>query len=272
MQGDSFTMKKIELLSIATAAICMAGLSMGAAHADVLDDMMKAKTIRVATDLAIPPSGMIDANLKPIGSDVETAELLAKDWGLKLEFVQTTGATRIPNLQTDKADIAISTLSVTPERAKVVDFSQPYAVLQSVVAARKDMVIRNLDDLKGKTVSVTRGTTQDVELTAIAKDKGFQLARYDDDATDVTAAVSGQSDIVATSLTIVNQITRQNPARPFESKVVLHVFGLAVGVKKGEPRLLARLNEWISVNLKNGKLNAIYKKYHGVDLPAQMRQ
>lgn len=265
-------MKRIKLLGFAATAICLAGLGTSAARADVLDDVMKAKTIRVATDLAIPPSGMIDADLKPIGSDVETAQLLAKDWGLKLEFVQTTGATRIPNLQTGKADIAISTLSVTPERAKVIDFSRPYAVLQSVIGARKDMVIHSLDDLKGRTVSVTRGTTQDVELTAVAKDKGFQVARYDDDATDVTAAVSGQSDIVATSLTIVNQITAQNPARAFESKVVLHVFDLAIGVKKGEPRLLAKINEWIGVNLKNGKLNAIYKKYHGVDLPTQMRQ
>jgi polar amino acid transport system substrate-binding protein len=265
-------MGKIKFMGFAATTICVAVFGISTARADALDDIMKTKTIRIATDLAIPPSGMIDAELKPIGSDVEAAQLLAKDWGLKLEFVQTTGATRIPNLQTGKADVAISTLSVTPERAKVIAFSRPYAVLQSVIGARKNMVIRNLDDLKGKTVSVTRGTTQDVELTAIAKEKGFQVTRYDDDATNVTAAVSGQSDIVATSLTIVNQISAQNPARAFESKVVLHVFDLAMGVKKGEPRLLAKINEWIGANLENGKLNAIYKKYHGVDLPAQMHQ
>ena len=103
----------------------------------MLDDIIKAKKIRIATDLAIPPSGMIDGAMKPTGSDVETAELLAKDWGLQLEFVQTTGATRIPNVQTNKADIIISTLSVTPERAKVIDFSKPYAALQSVVGCLK---------------------------------------------------------------------------------------------------------------------------------------
>ena len=96
---------------------------------------MKAKKIRIATDLAIPPSGMIDAAMKPTGSDVETAQLLAKDWGLELEFVQTTGATRIPNVQTNKADIIISTLSVTPERAKVIDFTKPYAACNRSSAA-----------------------------------------------------------------------------------------------------------------------------------------
>ena len=264
-------MNKQGLSGIAAAIACLIGMGAGIAHADVLDGINRTKTIRVATDLAIPPSGMMDANMKPIGSDVETAQLLAKDWGLKLEFVQTTGATRIPNLQTDKADIAISTLSVTPERARVIDFSKPYAVLESIIGGRKDVAVHSIDDLKGKTVCVTRGTTQDVDLTKIAGDKGFQVARYDDDATDVTAAVSGQCDLIATSQTIVNQLNQKDPNHAFEKKVVLNTFDLAIGVKKGESPLLAKLNDWVAANLKNGKLNSIYKKYHGSELPPQMR-
>jgi len=132
----------------ATTALACAGQ---AARADMLDDITKAGKIRIATDLAIPPSGMIDSAMKPTGSDVETAELLAKDWGLQLEFVQTTGATRIPNVQTNKADIIISTLSVTPDRAKVIDFSKPYAALQSVVGCLKSVDAKNWSDLKDKT-------------------------------------------------------------------------------------------------------------------------
>ncbi|WP_085489484.1 transporter substrate-binding domain-containing protein [Paraburkholderia susongensis] len=264
-------MRQTRSLVLAALAACLVNAGIGVAHADALDDVTQSKTLRIATDLAIPPSGMMDANMKPVGSDVETAQLLAKDWDMKLEFVQTTGATRIPNLQTGKADIAISTLSVTPERAQVIDFSKPYAVLESVIAGRKDVAVKSIDDLKGHTVCVTRGTTQDVELTRISRDKGFQIARYDDDATDVTAAVSGQCELIATSLTLVNQITQKAPDRPFEKKVTLHVFDLAIGVKKGESRLLAKLNEWIDTNLKNGKLNSIYKKYHHSELPPQMR-
>jgi polar amino acid transport system substrate-binding protein len=264
-------MKKNGLLRVAALTACLLSIGIGQAHADVLDNINKTKTIRVSTDLAIPPSGMMDANMKPYGSDVETAQLLAKDWGLKLEFVQTTGATRIPNLQTDKADIAISTLSVTPDRAKVIDFSKPYAVLESIIAGRSDLNVHTLDDLKGKKVCVTRGTTQDADLTKIAGDKGFEVARYDDDATDVTAAVSGQCDLIATSQTIVDQINAKKPTHSFDRKVVLNTFDLAIGVKKGEPVLLSKLNDWVAVNLKNGKLNAIYKKYHGNDLPPQMR-
>ena len=139
-------MMKRPLYAAAVAMTCMVALGTTAAHADLLDDIMKAKKIRIATDLAIPPSGMMDANLKPTGSDVETAQLLAKDLGLELEFIQTTGATRIPNVQTNKADIIISTLSVTPERAKVIDFTKAYAALQSVVGCLKTVEAKGWDE------------------------------------------------------------------------------------------------------------------------------
>lgn len=255
----------------AMAVTCLVGFGVNVAKADLLDDIMKAKKIRISTDFAIPPSGMVDGNMKPIGSDVETAQLLAKDWGLELEWVQTTGATRIPNVQTGKADIIVSTLSVTPERAKVIDFTKAYAALQSVVAAKKDIVAKDWADLKGKAIAVSRGTTQDTELSAMMNERGYRLLRYDDDATMVQACVTGQADYVATSATIANQIGQKNPARAFEPKVLIRALDLAIGVRQGEPALIAKLNEWIEANLKNGKLNDIYKKYHGSDLPAAMR-
>lgn len=259
------------LLRSALVATCLT-LAAVAAHADLLDDIMKAKKIRISTDMAIPPAGMMDSSMQPTGSDVETARLLAKDWGLEIEWVPTTGATRIPNVNTGKADIIISTLSVTPERAKVIDFSKPYAVLQSVVGARKDLAIKDWADLKGKNVTVTRGTTQDTELSAMANDKGYKVVRYDDDATMVAAGATGQADIVATSVALVNQISTKNPQKPWEPKFVIRNFDLAIGIKQGEPRLLAKLNEWVAANLKNGKLSDIYKKYYGVALPAAMSQ
>jgi polar amino acid transport system substrate-binding protein len=240
------------------------------ACADLLDDITKAKKIRVSTDLAIPPSGMMDGTMKLTGSDVEVAQLLAKDWGLELEFIPTTGATRIPNVNTGKADIIISTLSVTPDRAKVIDFTQRYATLQSDIGCLKSLNVKDWPDLKDKTVGVSRGTTQDTTLSNM-KDKELKIARYDDDATEVTAAVSGQVDCVGTSATIINQIGVKNPARIFESKIPLATFDLAIGLKKGETRLVEKLNGWIVENTKNGKLNAIYKKFHGVELPPDMR-
>lgn len=257
--------KKIALL----AALLSAVLSLPAS-ANALEDIQQRGEIRIATDMSIPPSGMLDAAMKPVGSDVETAELLAKDWGLKLKFIETTGPTRIPNLQTGKADIVISTLSVTPQRAQVIDFTRAYAGLRSVIAAPAAAKISDWADLKGHAITVTRGTTQDSMLSKDAMKQGFSIQRYDDDATLVTAAVSGQAYAVATSATLVNQIKKQNPKLAFEPKMTLTVFDLAIGLRKNEPELKDKLNQWVETNLKNGKLNAIYEKYHGEPIPAKI--
>jgi len=212
-------MKKA-LLGIAIAAVTMMGV-VQAVSADALDDIKKSGKIRIAVDLGVPPYGMTDDKMQPTGSDIETAKALAKDWGLEFEHVPTTGASRIPALQTGKADLVISTLSVTPERAKVIDFSKGYAVLRTVIAAPKNVPLKSMADLDGKTVGTVRGTTHDTQ-------------------------------------------------RQVEVKFVLDTFNLAVGVKKDETRLVEEVNKWIATNLKNGRLDAIYKKYHGNGLPASI--
>ena len=251
------------------SGLLLAGATLGlsaVAHADQLDTITAAKTIRIAIDPGVPPYSMKDDKLNLTGSDVETARLLAKDWGLKLEIVPTTGANRIPFLETDKADIVISTLSITPERAKVIDFSVPYAGIGVVLAAPKSMDIKSAADLAGKKIVATRGTTNDQEITKLLP-KDANIVRYDDDATSITAIVSNQADIFATAPELLKVINEKNPAKHMEVKFTIKVNMLAIGMRKGEPRLKAKIDEWVRANLKNGQLNAIYKKFHGVDLP-----
>ena len=258
------TMKSV-LLGIAVAAVAMVGVA-HTASADALDDIKKAGKIRIAIDLGVPPYGMTDDKMQPTGSDVATAKALAKDWGLEFELVPTTGATRIPSLQTGKADLVISTLSITPERAKVIDFSKGYAVLRTVIAAPKSVNVKSLADLDGKTVGTVRGTTHDTQLTREGP-KGMKLVRYEDDATEGQAFLSGQVDIFSTAEMLVGQLDKKNPARQVEMKFVLDNFKLAIGVKKDETRLLEEVNKWVAARLKDGTLNAIYKQQFGTDLP-----
>jgi polar amino acid transport system substrate-binding protein len=257
-------MKRV-LSGIAIAAIAVIGLAQ-AANADALDDIKKSGKIRIAVDLGVPPYGLTDDKMQPTGSDIETAKLLATDWGLQFEHVPTTGASRIPSLQTGKADLVISTLSITPERAKVIDFSKGYAVLRTVIAAPKSVALKSMADLDGKTVGTVRGTTHDTQLTKEGP-KGMKLVRFEDDATEAQAFLSGQVDIFSTAELLVAPIDKKNPARQVEVKFVLDTFKLAIGVKKDEKRLLEEVDKWIAANLKNGKLDAIYKKYHGNGLP-----
>ena len=257
---------KRAIMGIAIAAVATMGL-VQAASADALDDIRKAKKIRIAVDLGVPPYGMTDEKMQPSGSDIETAKALAKDWGLEFEHVPTTGATRIPSLQTGKADLVISSLSVTAERAKVIDFSTAYAVLRTVIAAPKSVQgLKSMADLDGKTVGTVRGTTHDTQLTREGP-KGMKLVRYEDDATEGQAFLSGQVDIFSTAEMLVGQLDKKNPARQVEVKFVLDNFKLAIGIKKDETRLLEEVNKWVAAKLKDGTLNAIYKKQFGTDLP-----
>ena len=238
------------------------------AHADTLDNIRSAKKIRVSIDLAVPPSGMTDASMKPTGSDYDVAVLLAKDLGVALEVVPTVGATRIPNLQTGKADIIISTLAWTPERAKVIDYSVPYAPQISLVGGVKGINVKSMADLAGKSVAVNRSTTQDTDLTNNAK--GANVVRYDDDAGVITAVVTGQADLVGTSNALFQTMQQKAPQRNLEMKFVLRTNDLGIGVRKDDPKLLAWVNDWVKANHKNGKLNEIFKKYHGTDIPADV--
>lgn len=258
------TAKKVFCLLLACAA-----LGATTAQADTLDKIMQSKKIRIAIDLAVPPYGMKDEKLNSTGSDVDTAHLLAKDLGVELEIVPTTGVNRIPFLQTGKADIVISSMSVTPDREKVVDFSLPYAAITSVVGAPKSVVIKGPADLVGKKIIATRGTTNDQEVTKILP-VGAQLIRFDDDATSITAVISGQADIFATAPALLNVINEKNPAKQMEPKFTMKINMLAIGLRKNEPRLKERLDSFIKTELKSGELNRIYKKYHGADLPVEL--
>ena len=175
------------------------------------------------------------------------------------------GGTRIPNLQTGKADIIISTLAWTPERAKVIDYSVPYAPQISLVGGVKGINVKSMADLAGKSVAVNRSTTQDKDLTDNAK--GANVVRYDDDAGVITAVVTGQADLVGTSNALFQTMKEKAPHRNLEQKFVLRVNDLGIGVRKDDPKLLAWINDWVRANHANGKLNEIFKKYHGTDIP-----
>ena len=251
------------LMSFAVAAACGAVLP---ASANTLEQVMQQKVLRVAIDLNAPPYGMKSDTMKEIGSDVETANLLAKDLGVKLEIVPTTQANRIPFLLTNKADIVISSLSITEERAKVIAVSVPYAVIQSVIGAPKDAPIKEMKDLVGKTVVTARGTTNDLNVTKLVP-PGTNIVRFENDATAITAITSGQANIFSTAPSIIAALNKKDPAKALDIKVVMSTSKMGIGVAKKNTELKQKIDELVRQNLKNGELNTIFKKYHGTDLP-----
>ncbi|MDP9607182.1 UNVERIFIED_ORG: polar amino acid transport system substrate-binding protein [Variovorax paradoxus] len=262
-----FTRRTLGMAGAAIAAAFAFTSSMAHAQSDTLARIQQAKKIRIAMDPGVPPWSFKNEKLEMSGSEYETARLLARDLGVELEMVTTNGANRIPQLVTDKADLVVAAMTITPERQKVIDFSLPYSGTTTAVSAPRDMAIKSMADLVGKRVGVARGTAMDIDLTGAAP-KGAEIVRFEDEATTLTAVLSGQVDIVAQSVTLNEAVNRRNPAKALETKIVLRNSLHGMGMRKNDTRLKAWVDQWVRTNMANGTLQAVFRKYQGIDLPA----
>ena len=262
-------MQKRNIIMAALIASASVLLGSSLALAETPNGIKARGKIIIAIDVSHPPYGMLDANARETGSDVETAQLLADDLGVKLEIVPVNGTNRIPFLMTGKVDVVIASFSITEERKKVINYSKPYGVIPVVVAAPKSMAIKTIADLSGRTVSVTRGTTADIELTRIIKEGGGKanIVRYEDEATANSAVATGQQDLLAAALSTANAVAEQNPEKQLEVKIEMASYPMAMGLRKSDGDLKEWLDSWVTKNIGNGKLNTIYRKYFRQDLP-----
>ncbi|MFC3705561.1 transporter substrate-binding domain-containing protein [Devosia honganensis] len=252
----------IKLLStVALASVMM----VGPALADALADIRERGEIAIAIDLGVPPWGMLDADLKPAGADVEIATKLAEDLGVNLRIVEVTGPNRVPFLLTNKADIVVSSFAITPERAEVVDFV-PYSVNRLIVFAPKDIEMNGLEGLAGKNIGVVRGNLQDTELTKKAPESTI-LTRYDDDATTIQALLSGQVEGMSAPYGIYLNLAERFPDQNLEPKADVVQQPLGIGLRQNEPELKAWLLDWAEKSHADGSLNEVFEAYMGGPLP-----
>lgn len=237
-----------------------------AASAQSADEIRKKGTITVGMLVDFPPYGTVDASNNPDGYDADVARLLARDLGVKLNLVPVTGPNRIPFLLTNKVDVLIASLAVTPERARQVQFSRPYSAATIVLYGAKAKAIKSPADLKGVRVAVARASTQDTALTAIAPE-GTEIRRFDDDASAMQALLSGQVDAIGCSTTVAAQIARR-AGDAYENKLVLKQQFMAVAMRQGQADLLKTVDAFVAKNTANGELGKLYRKWLQAELPA----
>jgi polar amino acid transport system substrate-binding protein len=239
------------------------------AKADALDDIMKAKVIKIAVPQDFAPFGSAGPDLKPVGYDIDMANLIGKELGVKVEIIPVTSANRIPYLQTKKADLVISSLGKNPEREKVIDFSAAYAPFFSGVFGAKDVAVTKIEDLAGKTVGATRGAIEEQEISKMAP-ASATIKRYEDNNATISAFISGQVDLIATGNVIAAAVAEKSTARPPVVKFVIKDSPCYVGLNKDEPKLLAKVNEIIAKAKTSGELSKISEKWLKAPLPATL--
>jgi polar amino acid transport system substrate-binding protein len=245
----------------AAALVAFALGCVSAAWADKFEEILSKGVIRIGVPLDVPPFGSQNVNREPEGFDVDMANMVAKALGVKLELTQITGANRIPYLLTDKVDIVISVMGLTPERAKQIMFTAPYANTSLAVYGPKNLNVKSAADLGNYKVAAAKGTTQELALSAM--NPKANIIRTEDDATAAAAYLSGQAQIFATNSLVAIDLAKKNPNKEFDLKFTIRRSPAHMGVKMGEHSLARWLDSFIFFNTMNTELDKLHQKWLG---------
>jgi polar amino acid transport system substrate-binding protein len=181
-----------------------------------------------------------------------------------------TSANRIPYLQTGKVDLVISSMGKNPEREKVVDFSEAYAPFFLGVFGTTAEQVSSAEDLSGKTVGVTRGSVEDLELSKLTPQDTI-IKRFEDNNSTLSAFLSGQVSLIATGNLVVTEIATRYPDKAPQTKFLLQNSPCYVGVMKGEQALLDSVNALIKAAKQNDVLEELSQKWLKAPFPADLK-
>jgi polar amino acid transport system substrate-binding protein len=234
-----------------TAAGDADGAESAAPAGNTLDSVLSAGVIKIAVPQDSPPFGSVGTDGEPQGYDVEVAKLIAADLEVDLEVIPVTSTNRIPYLQTGRADLVISSLGATPERAKSIYFSStPYAPFFSGVYGPADADVSGYDDLGSYSIGVTQGSLEDLEVTEKAPE-GIEIRRFEDNSITISALLSDQVDLIAAGNTIVGKVIQDNPDAGIENKFVMKNSPCYIGVRRGDLDML----EWVNVFIRHKRFS-----------------
>ena len=236
----------------------------GVARADAIDTIKKAGVLNVGVFEDFPPFASAGSDMSLHGYDIDVAEAIAAKLGVTLKLVGITGQNRIPYLQEHKVDLLLS-VGQSPEREKVIDFTDAYAPYYIAVLGPKALAVTGPADLAGKSVGVNRGTLEDTELTKAAP-ASTDIRRFDSYSGVIAAFLAGQVQAITVGNDVGASVLSKHPAIEPEQKFQLMSSPDHIALNKGEPAFKAMLNEVVSKMKADGSLDKISEKWLGKPL------
>ena len=254
-------LKNLKLMGLAmlVAISAIAGSTMSASAAGVLEDILKRGTLKVGMSTFVPWA-MRDKQGNLIGFEIDVATKVAEDMGVKVEFVPTAWSGIIPALIAKKFDIIIGGMSITPKRNLTVNFTIPYAHSgQQMAASTKlagDFKTRDQFNQSSVTIACRRGATP-----CKAAQKLFPKAsvrRFDDDAQAFQEVVNGNAHATISSAPKPRFWSEAHPGKVYVANGGENLTrgDEAFALRKGDPDALNWFSNWILVNTSNGWLKA----------------
>jgi ABC-type amino acid transport substrate-binding protein len=240
------------------------GSSAGASSApkNHLEEIKAAGKIVLGTSADYPPYEFhktVDGKDTIVGWEIEMAQEIAKELGVKLEIKEAAFDSLIPELIAKKVDFVISAMTITDERKKSVDFSEPYWQGGQAVLALKENAgkYKSKADFEGKTIAVQLGTTGEAEAKKIKDAKVKPVDKFEAAVLDL---LSGKVDLVVGGYTVVKNFEKNNPklavvGEPLSSEENGVVF------RKGDKELQEAVNAILKKMKEDGRLEKLVQKY-----------
>lgn len=247
------------------AVFCLAGLSAGAAQADsaTLKAIQQRGELRVGLEAGYMPFEMLDKGGQIIGFDIDLARLMARKLGVKLQVVNQGWDGIIPALLTGKFDVTLGGMTITPERAKSVDFCDPYVTIGQTVLLSKKLEgrITSFQQLNSPQYRVLSklGTTGE-----IATRKNFpraQIRTFEHQADAAIEVRNGRADAFIYDLPFNAVMAAQFPDSLVHLKEPFTHEDLGWAIRQNDPELKAWLNGFLAGLKKDGTYQALYKKW-----------
>ena len=214
--------------------------------------------LTMATNAEFPPYEFHDGG-EIVGIDVEIAEAIAEKLGMTLEIEDIAFDSIIPEVASGKADIGLAGMTVSEDRLKNVDFSEPYTTASQVIIVKNESDIAGPDDLAGKYIGVQLGTTGDIYASDY-EEEGSTIERYSKGFEAVQAMMQGKIDAVVIDLEPAKVFVSENEGIKILDEA-LTVEEYAIAVKKGNTELVEKLNGALAELKDSGELQAIIDKY-----------
>jgi polar amino acid transport system substrate-binding protein len=236
------------------------------ALADTVSDIKSKGTIVIGIQGDNAPWGFVNAQGKQDGIDKDVGDLFARFLGVKAEYKPLAVADRIPALTTGRVDVLFATMAMLPERAKVVQYSRPYAANTIVLYGAKADSIKTNEDMARFTIGAPSSSAQDQQVTKLAP-KGTRILRFADDSATIQALISGQVQAIGGNSAYLARLEQAKPG-VFERKLTFVSLYNGACARLGDKPMNEALNAFLDKTIPTDEFKAIYKKWFAVDVPA----
>ncbi|MFJ8262786.1 transporter substrate-binding domain-containing protein [Rummeliibacillus sp. NPDC094406] len=257
----------ILLVALASLSACGKGAESSADSGkklNKLEQIQKDGVINIGLEGTFPPFSFHDSKGKLTGFEYEIADQIAKDLGVKPNYVETKWDSLIAGLDTDKYDFVINNISISDERKQKYDFTIPYMISNAVLAVRKDnSEINSLKDYKGKksAQTVTSNFAQD------AKNLGAEIVPNENLTQSLDLVTQKRADgTIHDEVTFLTYLKEHPDAnlRIVDGKV--SSTDIALILNKNQDDFREKLNEVIQKRLDDGTFSKISEKYFNKDI------